>query len=84
MTIIEDMTKLGSNGRLVIPAKYRKLLGIKPGDEVVLTVADGELRILPLREAVKRAQETLRKYIPEGRSLSEELVQERRAEGTRE
>ena len=68
----------------MIPVKIREYLGLNPGDEVVLTVADGELRILPLREAVKRAQETVRKYIPEGRVLSEELIQQRRADGRRE
>ena len=81
---MDSKTVIGKNGRIVIPVKIRETLGLKTGDEVVLTVDDGELRILPLREAVKRAQETVRKYIPEGRMLSEELVQERRAEGRRE
>lgn len=81
---MDSKTVIGKNGRIVIPVKIRETLGLKTGDEVVLTVDDGELRILPLREAVKRAQETVRKYIPEGRMLSEELVQERQAEGRRE
>jgi hypothetical protein len=33
-----------------------------------------------LRAAVRRAQALVRLYIPEGRSLSEELIQERRGE----
>ena len=77
-------TKIGIGGRIVIPAKLREAVGISPGDEVVITVADGALRILPLREAVKRAQQTVRQFIPEGRCLSAELIQERRSEGKRE
>lgn len=37
-------TKLGYGGGLVIPAPYRKALGLKPGDEVVLALEEGELR----------------------------------------
>ena len=32
-----------------------------------------------LKRAVKRIQETVRKYVPEGVSLSDELIEERRA-----
>ena len=77
-------TKLGKGGRIVLPAHFRKALGVKPGDELILSLRDGELRIFTPREAIKRAQGILRRYIPEGRSLSEELIQERRIEGARE
>ena len=77
-------TKIGDGGRIVIPANFRKALGVKPGDELILSLRDGELRIFTPREAIKRAQGILRRYIPEGRSLSEELIQERRIEGARE
>ena len=77
-------TKIGNSGRIVIPASFRKALGVKPGDELILSLRDGELRIFTPRQAIKRAQGILRRYIPEGRSLSEELIQERRIEGARE
>ncbi len=32
----DTKTRLGENGRLVIPAPYRKALGLQTGDEVVL------------------------------------------------
>ncbi len=70
-------------GRLVIPAKYRKALGIKPGDEVLLSLEDGEIRVVSTRQAVARAQTLVRRYIPKGRSLSEELIKERREEAAR-
>lgn len=76
-------TIIREGGRLVIPAAYRKALGLKPGDEVLLTLEDGEIRVVSTRQAIARAQTLLRRYVPEGRSLSEELIQERREEAAR-
>ncbi len=76
-------TTIGEGGRLVIPAAYRKALGLKPGDEVLLELEDGELRVVSTRQAIARAQTLLRRYIPRGRSLSEELIKERREEAAR-
>ena len=76
-------TTIREGGRLVIPAAYRKALGLKPGDEVLLTLEDGEIRVVSTRQAIARAQTLLRRYVPEGRSLSEELIQERREEAAR-
>jgi len=76
-------TIIREGGRLVIPAAYRKALGLKPGDEVLLVLEDGEIRVVSTRQAIARAQTLLRRYVPEGRSLSEELIQERREEAAR-
>ncbi len=32
--------KIGEGGRIVIPAKYRKILGLKPGHEIIFSVQD--------------------------------------------
>lgn len=77
----EIKTKFGDGGRIVIPVEYRKALGIKPGDEVILSLEEDGLRILTPQQAVKRAQALVRQYVPETRYLSEELIQERREEG---
>lgn len=77
-------TKVGEGGRIVIPVEYRKALGVEPGDEVILVLEGEGVRILTRRQAVKRAQMLVRRYVPEGRSLSEELLQERRAEAARD
>jgi AbrB family looped-hinge helix DNA binding protein len=71
-------------GCVVIPAEYRKALGLEPGDELIVALEDGELRLFTLQQAVRRAQAIVRKYIPEGRSLSDELIAERRAESANE
>ena len=78
------MTKMGQGGRIVVPAKYRKELGLKPGDDVILVLEDGEVRITTLPRVIRRAQELVRRYNPEGRSLVDELIQERREEAARE
>ena len=76
----EITTRIGSGGRVVIPAAYRKALGVEPGDEVVMVLEDGEVRILSLKQAVARAQALVRRYVPEGTSLASELIAERREE----
>ena len=74
------MTKLGEGGRLVIPADYRKALGVDTGDELVLILEENSLRVLTPKEGIRRAQALVRSYIPEGRLLSDELIEERRKE----
>ncbi|MUH01286.1 AbrB/MazE/SpoVT family DNA-binding domain-containing protein [Scytonema sp. UIC 10036] len=77
-------TKISEGGRVVIPSEYRKQLGLEVGDEVIISLVNGEVRIFTLDVAIKRSQEIVRRYIPEGRSLSDELVAERRQESLRE
>ena len=76
-------TTIREGGRLVIPAAYRKALGLKPGDEVLMVLEDGEIRVVSTRQAMARAQALLRHHVPKGRSLSEELIKERREEAAR-
>ena len=82
MTAIK--TRLGKGGRVVIPAEYRKKLGIEPGDEIIVSFKDGEIKLTTIKEAVRRAQEIVRRFVPEGVSLVDELIQERRREAARE
>ena len=76
-------TIIREGGRLVIPAAFRKALGLKPGDEVLMTLEDDEIRMVSTRQAVERAQALLRRYIPKGRKLADELIRERRDEASR-
>ena len=78
------IARIADGGRLVIPAEYRRRLGLEPGDEVIMRIEDGELRILTRAEAVKRAQAVVRQHVKKGRSLVDELSAERRAEAARE
>ena len=69
--------RVNANGRVVIPAAFRKALGINAGDEVVLQIEDDELRITTLKRRVQRAQRLVRKYVKPGISLVDELIAER-------
>lgn len=80
----EIKTKLGQSGRLVIPTEYRKRLGLKPGDEIIMSLDEKGLHLYTPAQAVARAQELVRRYVPEGRSLADELISERREEASRE
>lgn len=72
--------KLIDGGKLVIPAAMRRELGMSTGDTVVVHVADGELRVRTLNKALERARSIVRRHVPEGRSLVNELIATRRAE----
>jgi len=81
---VETRTRLNENGRLVIPASYRKALGIKAGDEVILRLEDDELRITTMKHKIERAQRRIRQYVKPGVSLVDELIAERREAAKRE
>ncbi len=76
----EIRTKVAEGGRIVIPAEYRQALNLHVGDEVILRLEDGALRIYTPSQAIRYAQELLRPYLPRDRSLSDELIVERRKE----
>lgn len=83
--IFEDMTvntetrlRVNENGRVVIPASFRKALGINIGDEIVLRIEDDELRITTLKRRLQRAQTLVRKHVKPGTSLVDELIADRR------
>ena len=78
------IVRIAQGGRLVIPAAYRKALGLEIGDEVILGLADGELRIYTRERAIRRLQEMVGRYVADDVSLADELISERRAESARE
>ncbi len=80
----EIKTKLGQSGRIVIPTEYRRRLGLKSGDEIIMRLDDRGLHLYTPAQAVARAQALVRRYVPEGRSLSDELISERREKTSRE
>jgi AbrB family looped-hinge helix DNA binding protein len=80
----ETRMRVNQNGRVVIPASYRKALGINVGDEVVLRIEDDELRITTLKRRLERARQRIRRYVKPGRSLADELIAERRQAARRE
>jgi AbrB family looped-hinge helix DNA binding protein len=84
MNETESLSRINENGRVVIPAAFRRALGMQPGDAVVLRVENNELRITTLRQRLQRAQQIVRNHIPRKVSLVDELIAERREAGKRE
>jgi AbrB family looped-hinge helix DNA binding protein len=84
MAITENLTRVNENGRVVIPASFRRALGIQSGDTVVLRIEDNELRITTLRQRLAKAQQIVRKHVPSAISLVDELIAERREAARRE
>lgn len=72
--------RVDRRGRITIPAALRQALGLHPGTAVVLTPDASTLRVVSLAERIRRAQESVRRYVPASRSLSRELISERRGE----
>ena len=72
-------TRVAEGGRIVLPAEYRRALGVRIGDEVILHLENDEVRILTPQEAIRRAQALVRRSVPQDRSLADELIAERRA-----
>jgi AbrB family looped-hinge helix DNA binding protein len=81
---LKTRMRVNQNGRLVIPAAFRKRLGIRAGDEVELRLEGDELRISTLRRNIARAQRLIKKHIKPDVSLVDELIEERRQAARRE
>jgi AbrB family looped-hinge helix DNA binding protein len=79
----EVQVRLGENGRVVIPAAFRRRLGLKPGDPLILRLDEDGVMIESRRAAVRAAQRMIRERVPEGELLTERLFEMRRAENKR-
>lgn len=79
----EVKIRVGPGGRLVIPSQFRKELGIQEGDSLIATLENGELRVLTLAQAVRRAQQTVRSFSND-ESLVEALIRKRENEAGNE
>jgi bifunctional DNA-binding transcriptional regulator/antitoxin component of YhaV-PrlF toxin-antitoxin module len=73
-------TKLEEGGQIVIPPEFLQALGLKVGDTVIIRLEEEEVCIFTSRQAIRKAQELVREYLPEDKSLSDELIAERRLE----
>lgn len=72
------------DGRLLIPAQMRAAMDIASDGRVTARVVDGELRVISPKVAIRRAQAMVRAVVPEGVSLADELIAERRIEMRKE
>ena len=77
-------TKVRQGGRIVIPVNMRRQLGIEVGENVNVSVENNSILIMTQKEGIRKAQELVRKFVPEGISLVDELIADRRREAANE
>lgn len=82
--MLQVRARLNANGRVVIPAAVRKALDLRPGDELIMRIEDGELRLSTRRQALARARRMIRECIPSDEDLTQSLIDDRRGEAERE
>ena len=56
--------KIVDGGKVIIPAKFRRKLGINTGNTVVVELAEDGLHVRSLSAAVRRAQALVREFLP--------------------
>ena len=76
----EAHVRLGTDGRVVVPAAFRRWLGLEPGDPLIVRLLENRIVIESRRAAVRAAQRMTRQRVPEGELLTERLFEMRRAD----
>lgn len=82
--MLQAKTTIASGGRIVIPSEIRNELNLKVGEEVLLKVESGQIHIISYKQAVKKAQDTVRKYNKKKLSLKDLLFKQRKEESDSE
>jgi antitoxin PrlF len=76
--------RMAANGRLSVPARFRKALGLDQGGMVVLSLQDGEIRIRPIGVVLAEVQAMVAPYLKASGDTVEQFLADKRAEVARE
>ena len=71
-------------GRVVVPAGFRKALGIRNGQELLMSLDEGFVRLQTIDVALERVREIARRRRKGRASVVDGFIAERRAEASRE
>ena len=82
MQIIKS--KVDQAGRILVPASHRQLLHLTPGQDIILQVEEGELRIRSFKESAKHARDLVKKYNSKNQDLVALLFQARNEDNSRD
>lgn len=85
--VVQQAVQLGVKGRLVLPAGVRKALQLQEGDRLLLRLRnDGVIELAKAKEVVLGSKGLLQRLYPalKGKTLAQELIQERRREARQE
>ena len=76
--------KVDGGGRIVVPAGFRKALGIRSGQEMLMSLDDGFVRLQTIDAALERVRAIARSRRRSDASVVDEFITERRAEAAAE
>jgi AbrB family looped-hinge helix DNA binding protein len=68
----ELRTKMTENGRIVIPAAFRKQLHFQPGEELIIRIDNDELRVFSIKHSLEKARALVSKHT-KNKSLVQKL-----------
>ncbi len=71
---------VGPDRRVVLPAELTAALGLEPGTVLFARVSNDEILLLTREAVTRRVQALAREFVPEGVSLVDELLEDRRRE----
>lgn len=65
---------MASNGRMILPAAVRKMMGLRGEAKVILTIEDDQVRLSPIGHGVSRAQVIYREHARQARTTDDFLA----------
>ena len=80
-------TKLGKNGRVIIPTAFRQNLHLQTGDDIIIHMEDNLIYLTTAEQALRRLQKKVKSYMnATGQNFSfvDVLISERRKEAEHE
>ncbi len=77
-------TIIRKGGVIQLTAEFLEAMGVAEGDQIQLALDGDVVRVLSRAAAIREVQDLVRRYVPKGVSLVDELLAERRAEAVRE
>lgn len=75
---------VGENGRMNLPADIRRKLGLKGASTITIEEYEDHIEISSFEKRLARIRELMKPLIVPGKLVSEELIQERRAENAKD
>lgn len=81
---MDAVTRVSESGKLNLPARLRREVGLEYGGPVVVRVEEGEIRIRTVRDAIRGVQEQARKLFRGAGDGVDRFIADRRAEARHE
>jgi bifunctional DNA-binding transcriptional regulator/antitoxin component of YhaV-PrlF toxin-antitoxin module len=72
--------RVGPGRQVVLPLALSDALALKAGDVLFARVNDGEIHLLTRQAVTRRVQALAREFVPDGVSLVDDLLEDRRRE----